>query len=98
MIEAYTSTTIPNSIVRLQKCECEGYRFLGWKNSKTGAEAAEIDGEWLISVGEESITVEALWQKVNTVKFYNGDELMYKYDIVDGNSLMMPYPNTTGPD
>lgn len=97
ILEGYDKTAIPYSMVRLPKCECEGYRFLGWKNSSTGAQTVEIDGEWFIPVSNTSITVEALWQKVNTIKFYDGDELMYKYDIVDGNSIKMPYPNTTGP-
>lgn len=98
ILEGYDKTAIPYSMVRLPKCECEGYRFLGWKNSSTGAQTVEINGEWFIPVSNTSITVEALWQKVNTIKFYNGDELMYKYDIVDGNSIKMPYPNTTGPE
>ena len=98
MIEGYSSTTIPNSTIRLPNCECEDYRFLGWKNSKTGAMAVEFDGGWYISVDNESITVEALWEKVYTINFYDGDELMFKYDVIDGNSLRMPYPNTTGPD
>lgn len=98
ILEGYDKTAIPYSMVRLPKCECEGYRFLGWKNSSTGAQTVEIDGEWFIPVANTSVTVEALWQKVNTIKFYDGDELMYKYDIVDGNSIKMPYPNTTGPE
>ena len=97
ILEGYDKTAIPYSMVRLPKCECEGYRFLGWKNSSIGAQVVEIDGEWFIPVANKSVTVEALWQKVNTIKFYDGDELMYKYDIVDGNSIKMPYPNTTGP-
>ena len=97
ILEGYDKTAIPYSMVRLPKCECDGYRFLGWKNSSTGAQTVEINGEWFIPVSNTSVTVEALWQKVNTIKFYDGDELMYKYDIVDGNYIKMPYPNTTGP-
>ena len=98
MIEEYTSTTIPYSVIRLPNCECKDYRFLGWKNRETGARAVELEGGWYIPVDDKSITVEALWEKVYSVKFYNGDELMYNYEIVDGKSLKMPYPNTTGPN
>ena len=98
MTESYTSTTTSYSRIRLPKCECEGYRFLGWKNSSTGAEAFEEDGVWYIYVGDKSITVEALWQKVHTLKFYEGDKLLYQYEVNDGDTFKMPYiqPKTKG--
>ncbi len=97
ILEGYDKTAIPYSMVRLPKCEYKDYRLIGWKNSETGEKAVEINGEWYIPVEKESITVEALWKKVYTINFYDGDELMFKYDVVDGNSFKMPYPNTTGP-
>ena len=94
ILEGYTKTTIPNSIIRLPRCECEGYRFLGWKYSETGIEVAERDGGgWYIPVGNKSVSVEAVWQKVNTIKFYDGDNLLASFEVEDGDNIKMPYPD-----
>ena len=94
ILEGYTKTTIPNSIIRLPRCACEGYRFLGWKYSETGIEVAERDGGgWYIPVGNKSVSVEAVWQKVNTLKFYDGDNLLASFEVEDGDNIKMPYPN-----
>lgn len=98
ILEGYDTTALPYSVVRLPRCECEGYRFLGWKDSTTGMVVEEKDGGWYIPVGNQSITVEALWQKISILKFYNGDELLYSIEVKDGGSVRMPWPPSGGPE
>ena len=92
IIEDYDTTAIPYSVIRLPRCECEGYRFLGWKYKSTEIPIAEIDGKWHIAVGNERVSVEAVWQKVNTIKFYDGDNLLSIFEVEDGDNFTMPYP------
>ena len=93
IIEDYDTTAIQYSVIRLPRCECEGYRFLGWKYKSTEIPIAEIDGKWHIAVGSERVSVEAVWQKVNTIKFYDGDNLLATFEVEDGDNIEMPYPD-----
>ena len=93
IIEDYDTTAIPYSVIRLPRCECEGYRFLGWKYKSTEIPIAEIDGKWHIAVGNERVSVEAVWQKVNTIKFYDGDNLLASFEVEDGDNIKMLYPD-----
>ena len=93
IIEDYDTTAIQYSVIRLPRCECEGYRFLGWKYKSTEIPIAEIDGKWHIAVGNERVSVEAVWQKVNTIKFYDGDNLLATFEVEDGDNIEMPYPD-----
>ena len=92
IIEDYDTTAKQYSVIRLPRCECEGYRFLGWKYKSTEIPIAEIDGKWHIAVGNERVSVEAVWQKVNTIKFYDGDNLLASFEVEDGDNIEMPYP------
>ena len=69
IIEDYDTTAISYSVIRLPRCECEGYRFLGWKYKSTEKPIAEIDGKWHIADGNEIVSDEAVLQKINTIKF-----------------------------